>query len=224
MGRGGFPFRLVTGPFAPQRVNGVNDATYMSNPSNSIVLDITRPHGGSVRSGGPPSRPGSDFRYRESNPVPVASKRRRSWKEPVGVEPTAGGVLSKRSTTRSGSSLKNFALLFTCKVNESLYTRNPAHCVVLARLRLTPNSTATGEPRCVVLARLRLTPSLCCGERCTSGGTYIALIARGMDSIATTRGPLGAVVIEPPASAIRSRRSTNRANRPAKNFALLFPC
>ena len=92
-------------PFWTPPSNGVNDATYMSNPSNSIVLDITRPHGGSVRSGGPPSRPGSDFRYRESNPVPVASKRRRSWKEPVGVEPTAGGVLSKRSTTRSGSSL-----------------------------------------------------------------------------------------------------------------------
>ena len=86
-GRGGFPFRLVTGPFAPQRVNRLNDATYMSNPSNSIVLDITRPHGGSVRSGGPPSRPGSDFRYRESNPVPVRQNADGVGRSPWGSNP-----------------------------------------------------------------------------------------------------------------------------------------
>ena len=46
-------------------------------------------------------------------------------------------------------------------------------------------------------------------------GRYAAaLIARGMDSIATALGPRGAVVIEFLASVMQSKRSTNRANRP----------
>ena len=39
--------------------------------------------------------------------------------------------------------------------------------------------------------------------------------------IATALGPRGAVVIEPLTSAMRSKRSTNRANRPLLKFRCL---
>ena len=140
----------------------------------------------------------------------------------VVIEPSTSAIRSKRFTNRANWPAKNFALLFPYEGNESRTSGTLPTAWFKHARDSRQTQAATGEPHCVVLAPLKLTPSLCCDGRCTSGGTYVALIARGMDSIAMTRGPLGAVVIEPPASAIQSRRSTNRANRPALKISHFY--